>query len=343
MIFYDPNLNYSLANFGISIPLLDIRASKTFEFLQQKFGKDHPLLISPIYDHSQLTRDDLLLAHNEKFVDSLLGNGTTHELMKCFELIDEDGNYHRFDPDSAIHPLGELKDLILMQAHASYLTMKSALENKEKFSFFLGGGMHHSMSFGGRGFCLVNDIVIGLRKLQKENLIKNAWVIDVDAHKGDGTAELTCKDNSIKTLSIHMKDGWPLDGTPFNKETNNLNPWFIPSTLDVPIGENDCDKYLLKLREGLLGLEALTSEKVDIAIVVCGADPYELDQLPSSSKIKLTLGQMLDRDLWIYNFLKERSIPQCFLIAGGYGEYSWEVYANFLDQLVLRLTGSVRD
>ena len=44
-----------------------------------------------------------------------------------------------------------------------------------------------------------------------KGLFRTAWIIDVDAHRGDGTAEIMAEHPEIKTLSIHMASGWPLD------------------------------------------------------------------------------------------------------------------------------------
>ena len=200
-----------------------------------------------------LSKEDLLLAHNEDFVTSLLGENPDDVLMTCFELKNEDGSWNRFDPDSAIKSLSLLRDEILLQGKASFLSMEESL--KSHFSYFLGGGMHHAMSFGGRGFCLVNDIVIGIRKLQKLGKIKTAWVVDVDAHKGCGTAELTQNDETIQTLSLHMGKGWPLDSEKLD-EKNQLNPWFIESTIDCPIYEGEEDRYTQVLKESLGHLES---------------------------------------------------------------------------------------
>jgi hypothetical protein len=49
----------------------------------------------------------------------------------------------------------------------------------------------------------------------------------------------------------------------------------------------------------------------------------------------LSLAQLKERDLLTYNFLKERSIPRAYLMAGGYGESCWEVYAQFLEWALL--------
>ena len=43
---------------------------------------------------------------------------------------------------------------------------------------------------GGFEIVLACDIVIAARKLQFEKKVKSVWIIDVDAHKGDGTAAL---------------------------------------------------------------------------------------------------------------------------------------------------------
>ena len=83
--------------------------------------------------------------------------------------------------------------------------------------------MHHAQRAYGDGFCIVNDIVIAIRKLQAEGLVRTAWVIDIDAHKGDGTAAITLGDDSIITLSIHMAQGWPLDGKKYDENEHNLS------------------------------------------------------------------------------------------------------------------------
>ncbi len=73
----------------------------------------------------------------------------------------------------------------------------------------------------------------------------------------------------------------------------------------------------------------------DIAIVVSGVDPYEKDELPSADDLKLSLEQMRQRDLLVFNFLRQRSIPRAYLMAGGYGARSWEAYAQFLEWVLL--------
>ena len=87
--------------------------------------------------------------------------------------------------------------------------------------------------------------------------------------------------------------------------------------------------YVSRLQEGLNTLGNFS--RPDLAVVVSGVDPFEKDELPSTDDLKLSLDQMMQRDLLVYEFLQERRIPQAYLMAGGYGESSWQVYAQFLE------------
>jgi acetoin utilization deacetylase AcuC-like enzyme len=90
------------------------------------------------------------------------------------------------------------------------------------------------------------------------------------------------------------------------------------------------DSYLVKLLAGLLSMEN-TRPWPDLVIIVNGADPFEADELESAKEIKLSKEIMLERDMMLYNFFKDSHIPQSYVMAGGYGKRSWEIYAQFLE------------
>ena len=327
MILYNDSQNIGLMEFGIEIPVLYSRVLNTYEYL-----KSHETL-GPKIDqwHNRkieetISRDDLLRVHSGDYVEKLFSDGLENEIINTFELIDEAGNYHRYNPDKATLPLTQLFDRILTIVASTVQSCRVALA--KEFCFAFSGGMHHAQHAYGDGFCMVNDIVVAIRKLQAEGLIRTAWVIDIDAHKGDGTAALTKGDDTITTLSIHMANGWPLDGDEYDPH-GNFNPSFIPSDIDIPMARGEDHLYIPRLQEGLNRLDRLAHP--DLAVVVSGADPYHKDELPSTSDLKLTLAQLMERDLLTYNFLKERDISRTYLMAGGYGEGCWEVYAQFLE------------
>jgi len=331
MILYDESLNEGLLEFGIQIPVLASRAVKAYEFL-----KSHDLL-GPRIDQwhipkieEQISKADLLRVHSSDYVDKLYSADLESEIIRTFELIDEQGNYYRYDPDTATLPLTRLFDRTL--ATVASTVQCSRVAQDKNFCFAFRGGMHHAQHNYGAGFCPINDIVISIRKLQAEKRIRTAWVIDTDAHKGDGTAALTRGDDSITTLSIHMAHSWPLDGEKYDG-SGNLNPSFIESDIDIPMARGEDHLYVSRLQEGLNTLDNMS--RPDLAVVVSGADPYEKDELPSTAELRLTLAQMKQRDLLVYGFLKERGIPGAYLMAGGYGESSWQVYTQFLEWALL--------
>jgi acetoin utilization deacetylase AcuC-like enzyme len=326
MIIYDPHIPVSLTEFGIQIPVRDSRAVNTLEALHQ----DPRLKAVKNRWHQDriietLDREDLERVHSRAYVQRLYSYHLEREIIRTYELIDARGNYHRYMPDLAKRPLTDLFQRILVKTAGTVQAARLAQERG--FCFYFAGGMHHAHRHFGSGFCLINDIVIAARKLQAERRVSDIWIIDVDAHKGDGTAALTAGDDTIRTLSIHMARGWPLDG-PSLLDDGTPIPSFTPSDIDIPIETGEEAHYIGRLREGLLELEAL--EAADLAIVVCGADPYEKDELPSTAGLRLSLEQMLARDQLIYSFLDQCGVPAAFLMAGGYGEETWRVYTQFL-------------
>ena len=331
MILYDPRQPHSLLEFGIEIPVMDSRASETFARLSA-----HPRLGPRVAEwhidaiRERVTREDLARAHSPEYIDRLFSNRLKAEIIRTYELVDDDGNYHRFNPAGAKLPLTDLFERILRRAAGTIQCASIALETG--FCFYFGGGMHHARRDGGAGFCLVNDLVVALRRLQFDKRIRSAWVIDVDAHKGDGTAAITAGDASIATLSIHMARGWPLDQAERDRN-GRLNPSFIPSTIDLPIEPGEEAFYNPSLKAGLERLAG--AGRPDLALVVCGADPYELDELPSTADLRLTLEQLLERDQTVYSFLKSNAIPGAWVMSGGYGRHSWRVYAQFLEWALL--------
>jgi acetoin utilization deacetylase AcuC-like enzyme len=367
MIFYDDAFNMRFYDYGIMLPVAPDRAERVLECLRGNFvkGTRGPTLPypGPVFDTAlalsylretgpALRSTDVERVHSGEFAASLFDGGAALEkaLLTAFELIDEQGRPRRYEPERAVVSFDELFQTILAHAGGTYLACRLALAQGPGFCYFLGGGMHHARYDSGAGFCLVNDIVIAARKIQAEGRAGLVWVIDLDAHKGDGTAELirfarergeladpadsdTEGRPCILTLSIHMAKGWPLDSESLAAAKESRAP-LVPSDIDIGVDSGEEAAYLPKLVSGIAGLERLSAAagrgKPDLVIVVDGADPYEHDGLPSSQPLKLTLEQCLDRDNYVYRYLTGKNIPSAWIQAGGYGERAWEPCARFL-------------
>jgi acetoin utilization deacetylase AcuC-like enzyme len=335
MILLLPDSLKSFPEYGISIPVAGSRAMAVLSHLSrhETLGRFREQWLSTGRE-AAITREDLVRTHDPAFIDLVLSDHPEPAIIEAYELVDENGRYRRFDPAKAQRPLRDLVGNSLANVSGTYQSGLLALEHG--FCFFLGGGMHHAMSDKGRGFCLLNDIVISVRKLRHEGIVRRVWIIDTDAHRADGTAELCVGDEQTMTLSIHMAAGWPLDGPPLDGK-GRLDRSRYPSTVDIPIPAGGEEFYLDALEHGLRLLWALSlGQPPDLAIVVAGSDPYEEDELPSTASMRLNLHQMFARDMFVYDWLLRKDIPQSWLMAGGYGRNSWKVYAKFLTPVLLK-------
>ncbi|MDR1324442.1 MAG: histone deacetylase [Treponema sp.] len=350
MLLYEPTLERNMRDYGITIPIAISRPSQIMAFLTEQ-GVKFPChtfasaaealaIAAPL-----ISRADLERVHSPEYLARLYDPAELERvILSTFELINDDGSYNRYEPDTATKPLTELFARQLEEISGTYLACRLALTDADKFCFYLGGGSHHACYDAGSGFCILNDIIIALRKLQDEGHAGLIWIIDVDAHKGDGSTELvrlsrergetfSGKNPEIFTLSIHMAQGWPLDEASLTKAIPGHAP-LVESDIDIPIESGEEALYLPRLAEGLALMEQRTAGRIpDLALVVDGVDPYRKDGLASSVPLALSLAQCVARDRFIYAFLQERCIPSSWLMAGGYGEHAWKPTARFLASL----------
>ena len=182
-------------------------------------------------------------------------------------------------------------------AGGTILAGQKALE--KGMAIHLGGGFHHAFPSRGEGFCYINDVAVGIRRLKRDKLIEKALIVDCDLHQGNGTAFIFQEDRSVFTFSIHQENLYPV------KEKSDLD-------IGLPDFTGD-EEYLAKLSSTLL--QIWQSFKPDIVYYLAGADPYEDDQL---GQLKLTKAGLKKRDNWVISKCLEKKVPLVILLAGGY-------------------------
>ena len=81
----------------------------------------------------------------------------------------------------------------------------------------IAGGLHHAMPDRASGFCIYNDVAIGIKQLLADGAERVAYV-DVDVHHGDGVQAVFYDDPRVLTISVHENGrhlfpgtGWPGD------------------------------------------------------------------------------------------------------------------------------------
>ena len=109
MILYDTRIPVSLEDYGIQIPLRDSRATRTFDTLRSdpRLGpKLHQWHVARIEE--RLSKTDLLRAHSRGYVEQLFSDQLEKVIVSTYELIDSNGQYHRYDPTRATRPAGRI-------------------------------------------------------------------------------------------------------------------------------------------------------------------------------------------------------------------------------------------
>jgi acetoin utilization deacetylase AcuC-like enzyme len=164
----------------------------------------------------------------------------------------------------------------------------------------LGGGTHHAAADAGSGYCVFNDVVVAIRRLQATDPGLRVIVIDADVHQGDGTAALTADDRRVFTYSIHGAKNFPARK--------------VPGSVDIalPDGTDDAT-YLRALIESLD--PALDDARADLAFYLAGADPFHRDRW---GRFALTKKGLARRDRFVLEACRRRGLPTTITMAGGY-------------------------
>ncbi len=75
-----------------------------------------------------------------------------------------------------------------LAAGGSILAAEYAL--KDRVAFNIGGGFHHAFPDHGEGFCMIHDVAVAIRRMQRDDKITRAMTVDCDVHQGNGTAAI---------------------------------------------------------------------------------------------------------------------------------------------------------
>lgn len=164
----------------------------------------------------------------------------------------------------------------------------------------IAGGTHHAFSDRGEGFCLLNDMAIAANYLLSQQLAKKVLIIDLDVHQGNGTAKLFEHNPHVFTFSIHGAHNYP-----FHKEKSDL---------DVPLSDGtNTTEYLDLLYKTLPHL--ITTVKPDFAFYLSGVDILDTDKF---GKLKVSMEGCRQRDVFVFNTLKQHGIAVAVAMGGGY-------------------------
>ena len=193
------------------------------------------------------------------------------------------------------------KELVDRELQIADGTIKGAHYSiKNGISMNIAGGTHHAFYDRGEAFCMLNDQAIAANYLINKGLSKRILIIDLDVHQGNGTASLFRSNNNVFTLSIHGKKNYP-----FRKEKSDLDIEFNDNTKDM--------EYLKALTKTIP--KVIDEFNPDFIFYLSGVDVLENDKL---GRLSLTINGCKERDRFILEICKKKSIPVQVSMGGGY-------------------------
>jgi len=296
-------------------------------FPAEKYQRIHDRLLetgvaqaSDFLDPQPATDQDILLVHKPEYVSKLkTGTLSPREEMEL-EVP--------FSP--------ELVKAFWLSAGGSILAARHALS--DRIAINIGGGFHHAFPDHGEGFCMIHDVAVAIRRLQRDDKIRTAMTVDCDVHQGNGTAAIfsgtrtaseplpssgpsfrngSAQNSSSKNSAPSGKMRGAHAGDVFTislHQHNNYPPYKPPSSIDIdlPDGTGD-DDYLAWLDNALSS--GLRQFEPELLCYIAGADPYREDQLGGLS---LTIEGLKKRDELVFRVARARDIPVMVTYAGGY-------------------------
>lgn len=257
---------------------------KKYRLIKERLISEGVISESNILQPRPATKEELLLVHTPEYVEDLTQLHWTYRTSR-----------------SELPLTQEIADAYILATGGTILASEKAFA--DGIAINLGGGFHHSFPDHAEGFCYINDIAVGIRKLKADRKIQKAAVIDCDVHQGNGTAVIFQADPDVFTFSIHQEHNYP------TKEVSDL---------DVGLDDfSDDATYLNHISQAVP--EILDSFKPEFVSYIAGADPYRGDQLGGLS---LSIEGLKRRDEIVIAACHQRKIPVVILLAGGYAIYT---------------------
>lgn len=209
---------------------------------------------------------DLLRVHDEAYVATVKEAGRDPD---------------RFVPRRGIGPgdtpaFTGMHEASALVAGAAITAFDAVLSDRADRALSIAGGLHHAHRDRAAGFCVYNDVAVGIAwALERWPAMRIAYV-DIDAHHGDGVQEAFWNEPRVLTASIHESGRFLFPGTGSERETGGPD---APGTaLNVPLEPYASDSDFLR------GLDEAVAPAVrafapDLLVTQNGADALAADPL----------------------------------------------------------------
>jgi len=247
------NLKY---HFPKPHPLNEERYKRFLEGINDLLNKNVVIKLNS----RKASEDELLLFHEKVYV----------EMVKRFSEI---GTGYLDYGDTPAFP--GIYEASAFSAGSTLEAIDAIMSGKVEHSFNPTGGLHHAYRYKASGFCVFNDIGIGIEYLRKKYSIKKILYVDIDAHHGDGVFYSYEEDGEIFIVDFHEDGRFLFPGTGFENEKGRGAGF--GKKINIPLRPYATDEDFLKALKKVENF--FSNSDFEFIIFQCGADGLEGDPL----------------------------------------------------------------
>jgi acetoin utilization protein AcuC len=230
------------------MPACEVPASVVFDpsLTEYDFGASHPMSPIRVDLTMRLARDLGILDHLREVPAPIASDeliGTVHHAGLIDAVKRAGADPLGFEP---AHGLGSDDNPVFADMHhaaahvvgATSEAFRQVWSGESRHSASICGGLHHAMPDRASGFCIYNDVAIGIRWLLDQGAERVAYV-DVDVHHGDGVESIFYDDPRVLTISLHETGQALFPGTGFPSDCGQGDAKGTAVNVALPPGTSD--------------------------------------------------------------------------------------------------------
>ena len=262
---------------------------------------------------------ELTLAHAEldnvhvtRIESNLIADASLLQLVHTSDYINKVAGTGECDEWDGSRP--DLGQLALRMAGGTILALETLLRGETLTVMHFAGAKHHAQRDQSSGFCVLADFALAATLATRDTRPTGTTlpgsnetplrvaILDIDAHHGDGTENLTRDNDRILTLSVHDRSIFPGTGQRDEPQSRVYNNPLEPGSGDT------------ELAAAVIRFTTLCAEfQPDVIMIACGADGLDGDNL---STLTYTIAGLESAVAHV-----RREYPATPMLLGGAGGY----------------------
>jgi acetoin utilization protein AcuC len=225
-VVFDPSLTDY--DFGPHHPMSPVRVDLTMRLVEElgitRADGQGALRLVPA---PHATTEQIATVHDTSLIEAVQRAGRTGAAELQVGLGSEDNPVFLGMHEAAAHVVG-----------ASLEAFRLVHSGEALHAANVTGGLHHAMPDRASGFCVYNDVAIGIRWLLDQGVERVAYV-DVDVHHGDGVEAVFWDDPRVLTISLHESGRFLFPGTGFSGDVGGAGAEGGAVNVALPPGTSD--------------------------------------------------------------------------------------------------------